>query len=259
MKTAKKTPENIDVLKNQIAELEALVRFYEEQFRLYKHRQFGASSEKGVLPEQLGLFDEAENTADPEQGEPEVEEISYTRRKRQRKREDDLSGLPVEVVEHVLPEDEQICPECNESLHVMGHDIRRELTIIPAKVVVVEHDRSVYSCRNCEKNSTHVPIVKAPIPEPIIKGSLASPSAVAHIMTQKYVMYAPLYRQEQDWKRQGVYLSRQTMANWVIRCAQDWLYPLYDRMRIRLLAAEILHADDYRNCIFIETSPQIVT
>lgn len=66
----------------------------------------------------------------------------------------------------------------------MGHDIRRELKIIPAQVKVVEHRRAVYSCRYCENHSDHVPIVKAPMPEPVIKGSLASLSAVAHIMTQ---------------------------------------------------------------------------
>ena len=242
--TAKNWPEIMAEKDMRITELEALVKFYEEQFRLYKHRQFGPSSEKGALSEQLNLFDEAENIAALEQPEPELEQIIYKRRKRKGKREEDLSGLPVEIVEHVLPEDEQICEECGGALHVMGHDKRRELEIIPARVVVVEHDRAVYSCRDCEKNNDHVPIVKAPMPEPVIKGSLASASAVAHIMCQKYVMYAPLYRQEQDWKRQSVYLSRQTMANWVIRCAEDWLLPLYERMRLILLARDVLHGDE---------------
>jgi transposase len=244
MKLDKKPLNTIDELQNRVAELEALVRFYEEQFRLYKHRQFGPSSEKGVLPDQLNFFDEAENTADPNIPEPELEQITYTRRKRQGKREDDLSKLPVEIVEHTLPEEEQICAECGGALHVMGHETRRELKIIPAQVTVAAHNRAVYSCRNCEKVNDHVPIVKAPMPEPVIKGSLASPSSVAHIMTQKYVMCAPLYRQEQDWKRRGVSLSRQTMANWVIRCAEDWLIPLYERMREKLLRSEVLHADE---------------
>jgi transposase len=228
----------------RIAQLEALVKFYEEQFRLSKSRQFGASSEQGLLSEQLGIFNEVESTADPNMPEPELEEIIYTRRKRVGKRKDDLSALPVEVVEHTLPEEERVCPECGGELHAMGHDIRRELKIIPAQVKVVEHKRAVYSCRNCEKENDHVPIVKAPMPEPVIKGSLASPSAVAHIMTQKYVMCAPLYRQELDWKWQGVALSRQTMANWVIRCAHDWLLPLYVLLRTILLTCSILHADE---------------
>ena len=228
----------------RIAELEALVKYYEELFRLSQSRQFGASSEKGGIPEQLGLFDEAENTADPNVPEPEYEQITYTRRKRVGKRKDDLSVLPVEVVIHEVPEEERNCPECNDTMHVMGHEIRRELKIVPAQAKIVERQREVCSCRNCEKNNDHVPIVKAPMPEPVIKGSLASPSAVAHIMTQKYVMYAPLYRQEKDWERQGVYLSRQTMANWVIRCSADWLKPLYDNMHSKLLAHEVLHADE---------------
>jgi transposase len=238
----------------RIAELETLVRFYEEQFKLQKQRQFGASSEKNIIDEQLGFFDEAECTADPKYTEPTLEQITYTRRKRQGKRDDDLSALPVEVVEHELPAEAQICPDCGESLHVMGHEKHRRLKIIPAQVVVIEDRRAVYSCRRCEKTNEPgaldanapppVPIIKAPMPEPVIKGSLASPSSVAHVMTQKYVMHVPLYRQEQDWKRQGVYLSRQTLANWVIRCADDWLTSLYERMKALLLDSWVLHADE---------------
>jgi len=88
------------------------------------------------------------------------------RRKRVGKREDDLSGLPVEVAEHVLPETKRICPECGGALHGMGHNVRRELEIIPARVKVIEHHQAVYSCRNCEKNNDHVPIVKAPMTLP---------------------------------------------------------------------------------------------
>lgn len=101
-----------------------------------------------------------------------------------------------------------------------------------------------HSCRNCESHSDHAVIVKAPMPEPVIKKSIASPSAVAHIMTQKYVMAVPLYRQEQSWQREGVNLSRQTMANWVIRAADDWLRPVYALMRTLLLQHEVLHADE---------------
>jgi transposase len=226
-----------------IAELEALVKFLKEQLLLSKSRQFGKSSEKDDSSTQLSLLEEEDVTAS-NSTEPEIEQITYKRRKRVGKREDDLSALPVEIIEYKLTEEEQICPQCSGNLHEMGHDMRRELKIIPAQAKVVEHKRYVYSCRNCEKHDVSVPIVKAQVPKPLIKGSLASPSAVAHIMTQKYVMHAPLYRQEQDWKRQGVYLSRQTMTNWVIRCAEEWLLPLYVLMCSLLLGFEVLHADE---------------
>jgi len=69
----------------------------------------------------------------------------------------------------------------------MNHNTRNQLKIIPAKVVVEEHRQAVYGCRNCEKNATETgdaTIIKAPMPEPIKKSNMASPSEVAHIMAQ---------------------------------------------------------------------------
>lgn len=63
-------------------------------------------------------------------------------------------------------------------------------------------------------------------------------------MTQKFVMGVPLYRQEQEWKRQGIELSRQTMSNWLIRASEDWLEPIYERLHKLLCAREVLHADE---------------
>lgn len=126
----------------------------------------------------------------------------------------------------------------------MGKEIRRELKIIPAQAVIVEHINYVYACRNCETNACGVPIVKAPRDKPVIKGSFAA-EAVAHIMTQKFANGLPLYRQEQEFNRMGISLSwRQTMSNWLIKCSEDWLEPLYEAMREVLCAREILHADE---------------
>jgi len=109
---------------------------------------------------------------------------------------------------------------------------------------VKEHRWEVYSCRNCERTGTNVPVVKAPVPEPIIKGSMASPSSVAYIMTHKYVNALPLYRQEQDLISRDIKLSRQTMANWTVRCSQDWLEPIYERLKDNLLEQPVAHADE---------------
>ena len=232
-------------LREEVEKLNFLVKYYEEQLSLLKHKKYGASSEKTPPDQrQLLLFDEAENEADIRKPEPVLEEITYKRRKREGKREDDLSGLPVEVVEHSLPEEERVCPQCADVMHVMGHDSRRELEIIPAKVIVKEHRWEVYSCRNCERTGIDVPVIKAPSPEPLIKGSLAFSSSVAYIMTQKYVNAMPLYRQEQDLMNREITLSRQTMANWMIRCSQDWLEPIYECMKESLLHQSVLHVDE---------------
>ena len=233
-------------LKNRVTELEALVKYYEEQFRLAKHKQFGASSEKSEYDiDQISLFNETEATASKDAPEPELVEIEKHYRKRKRSASDRLpDDLPLEVIDHKLPDDEQLCGECGGALHVMGHEVRRELVIIPAQAKIVEHNQHIYSCRSCEKKGEHTPIVKAEMPEPVIKGSFASAESVAHIMTQKFVMSVPLYRQEQEWNRQGIMLSRQTMSNWLIRCAEDWLKPIYKRLKEELVKRDVLHGDE---------------
>ena len=238
--------ENI-ALKTELAELKVLVKYYEEQLRLSKHRQFGASSEKSEYDfDQLNLFNEGELFADANTAEPELVEIEKHFRKRTRLTTDKLpDDLPVEIVEYKLPSPEQFCPECDGALHVMGKEVRRELELIPAKAVIVEHVKYIYACRDCERNSDGLPIVKAPMDEPVIKGSFASPEAVAHIIHQKFVLGVPLYRQEQEWTRQGILLSRQTMSNWLLRCSEDYLEPVYGALKeIMLEYSSSLHADE---------------
>jgi hypothetical protein len=54
----------------------------------------------------------------------------------------------------------------------------------------------------------------------------------------------PLYRQEKQFERLGLSLSRQTMARWMIKCVELWLNHLYDRMHYHLVRRDILHADE---------------
>ena len=231
-------------LKDRVVELEALVKFYEAQFRLARHRQFGASSEKSEY-DQLEIFNEAELSADANIPEPTIAEAQRSYRRRKSLTNEKLPAeLPIEVVEHSLPAEELACPECGGEMHTMGRERRRELVIIPAQVKIREHIKFVYACRDCERDECGTPIRKAPVDEPVIKGSFASPEAVAHIMTQKFVMGTPLYRQEQDWNRHGIPLSRQTMSNWLIKATEDYLVPIYDVMREMLLLREVLHADE---------------
>lgn len=248
--TLTETVENLqqerDSLKKQVAELTQKLKWFEEQFRLSQKRRFGASSEKTEDSEQLTLqlFNEAESESDPNVPEPTVESITYKRKKAQGQRQEKLANLPVEVIEYRLPEDEQICSCCQGALHEMTTEIREELKVIPAEVKVVKHIRHVYACRHCEHHAIQTPIVSAQAPQSVFPKSLASPSAMAYTMCQKYLDAQPLYRQEQQWKRLGVALSRQTLANWTLYGARQWLAPVYERMKEHLVTRDILHADE---------------
>lgn len=237
----------LDIIKEKdrkIVELEQQLQWLMSQIRLAKHKQYGASSEK-TDSFQLSLFNEAESHVDMTIPEPKISEVKAHYRKRTRLTTDKLpKDLPVEVIEHKLPAENCICPECGGEMHTMGKETREELKIIPAKVVIVRHVQHVYTCRNCESTSDHFPIIKADMPEPVIKGGFASPETIAHIAVQKFMMASPLYRQEQEWKQNGILLSRQTMSNWLIKASEDWLEPIYEEMKRRLCEHEVLHADE---------------
>jgi len=87
-------------------------------------------------------------------------------------------------------------------------------------------------------------IVKASVPNPVIKGSFASPEAVAHVMVQKFVMGVPIYRQEKELERHGILLSRQTMSNWLMHSTEHWLVPIYWRLHQLLLERNIIMSDE---------------
>ena len=232
---------------DEIIALHRQVEWLTQQLRLMRGQRFGMSSERTqAISEQISLFNEAETLAASDVPEPDLEQITYKRKKRVGKREMDLSSLPVEQVIHELPEAERVCPECGGPLHQCGQSvIRRELAYVPAQYKVVEHVQAVYGCRRCEQENDHVPMKKSVVPPPLLPGSgLVSPSLLAHILNSKYVLALPLYRQEQEFQRLGVPISRQTMANWVIAAHQLWFAEFFQLLRRELLANSILHADE---------------
>lgn len=232
-------------LLSMVDEMSVKLSWYEEQYRLSRAQRFGPSSETTPF-EQMTFFNEAESeSSDFIAPEPGIDEIQTPKGKKQKGHKNNITKpLPIETIEYRLSVEEMACPKCSETLHEMKKEVRKELKVIPAQVMVTEHVRYVYACRNCEKNDITTPIITASMPSPAIKNSLASPSMLAHIMTRKYVEAIPLYRQEQQFKRYGINLSRQTLANWMIKASSAWLKPLYRAMHRELLKKDILHADE---------------
>lgn len=229
---------------HKIALLEAEIRWLKEQVRLAQRKIFGTSSEKSSAEQQEQIFNEAEVMSEPIP-EPTVEAITYKRRKAKGHREAQIQNLEVIILPpHCLAKEDQICGCCGGPLHKMSEEVRDEIKIVPAKAYRERRTRYVYSCRQCEKNEISTRIVTAPMPVPAFPKSLASPSAVAFLMSQKYVEGLPLYRQEKSLERLGLFIPRQTMANWMIKGADDWLKPMYQRLKHHLLEMDVLQADE---------------
>ena len=125
----------------------------------------------------------------------------------------------------------------------MRYEISHKIKIIPAKAILEVHKTEVYVCKECDKNGTEGSFKTAKSEPSLIAKSLATPSFLAYILNQKFCLGLPLYRQEQELRRMSIYLSRQTMANWVIAAAK-MLKPLYDKLHKNLVSRKILHADE---------------
>lgn len=63
-------------------------------------------------------------------------------------------------------------------------------------------------------------------------------------MIPKFVMGAPPYSQEQEIKRKGINLSRQTISNWIMIATEDYLAPVYKQMHKEMLTRDVFHADE---------------
>lgn len=231
------------VLQNK--ELNANYNWILEQLKISKKKMYGASAEKIAEDYgQLNLFNEAELECQPLTPEPKIEEITYTRKKSKKKTYDEKYGdLPVEEIVSDIPDEEKVCDKCGAEMTFMKYEVRRELKIVPAKVTVVEHKKAVYVCKSCDKNGIEGSFKTASGTPALIEKSLASPSMLAYIMNQKFSCAMPLFRQEQEFKRMGVKLSRQTMANWMIAGA-NLLKPMYEKLREYLVSQELIHADE---------------
>lgn len=241
----KKQETEIQLLKEKTKELEFMNALLSDRLALAQRKQFGSSSEKYAEGyEQMDLFNEAEQEADPNAAEPEMEESHpkpYKRKKTTGKKEEDLSAFETtEVIKHKLEGEEQFCPECGAKYKVVTTETVKYLKFIPARFEVVKEITYIYACPKCG-------MMKRPQKDPaLLKGSIATPSLVAGIMNAKYVNGMPLARQEREFARYGLNLSTKTMANWIILCAERYLKPVYDLMKEEFLHSRYIHCDETR-------------
>lgn len=231
----------------QLKQIDHTLQLVLEQVADLKRHRFGRSSERHEMEAQISFmevdgrivfFNEAEAVAEEESGEAVETATRQKPKKRQGKREEDLSGLPVVVIEHSMPEEELEKRFGKDGFKQLPDEVYRRYGFTPAKVEVEEHHVKVYAGKKTDE------IVRAPHPECLLRGSLVSPSLEAAVMNAKYVNAVPLYRQEQEFERYGLHISRQNMANWTIQCADRYLAILYDYLHEQMYGYHVLQADE---------------
>lgn len=213
---------------------------------------FGPSTETSKhIDGQLSLFDNEEELSKQLINEQEnIKVTSYKRKPRKPGvRAKMLEDLPKEVIEYII-DPEETCERCNSNLiHVGKKLVRTDVEFVPAKLIVTQHVRQICKCSKCgtDKSDFISPYFKkAAIPRPLLAHSIATASIVAQVMYQKFMLGVPFSRQEKDWLQIGLVLPRSNMANWVIKCSEEWLTPIYDRIHKELLKCNSLHMDETR-------------
>jgi len=211
---------------------------------------FGASTE-AVSENQISLFNETQALA-TELLKQEKNITIATHQRTARKigvRAEMLAALPTDVEEYVINPNET-CSICGGKLKEIGKRIvRTEVQYFPAKLKVVHVVQQVMKCTVCGTGKNDNPkdhFQKAKVPTSVLPHSIATPSLVAQIMYGKFLMGIPLNRQEKDWYRLGLILPRSNMAHWMIRCSEEWLQPIYERIHSELLKCCCLHMDETR-------------
>lgn len=140
-------------------------------------------------------------------------------------------------IEHRHEPESCACGQCGAALVKIGEDVSEQLDVEPAKFFVHRHVRPQYACRACET------IEAAAIPPAVIDGGMAAVGLYVWVIIAKFMDHLPLYRLEHIAARDGVPLSRSTLAQWVGRIGVA-LQPLVDRLTVLLLAHAVLHADE---------------
>ena len=191
-----------------------------EQTINIKHRLFGKSSEKS-----------------------EKKVVQKKTNKSSRKRvllpSDRYPNLPVvdkDVVLKELPN----CPCCNEQMQDSGLTEDSEyLTVMPKKYYVVKQKRHKYRCSGCQGA-----LLTAPAIPRIKAGSSYSDEMTLDVALSKYCDLIPVERYVQMAARQGV---KDLPANTLIQGTHnlaDFLEVVYEKLKIEITAAKILHADE---------------
>ena len=216
-----------------------------EQVRIANSYRFGKHAETlDSIDGQLSFFDEAESCCDLSVPEPAAEEVLPSRRNHKKKgqREMNLKDFP----EEILPP-YQVSTEELDTFYGAGNwrrmkdETYKRLRHEPESWTVEVHTVEVYVGTGGDHQDE---FLRGKRPRDLLRGSIVTPSLLASILNVKYVNSSALHRVEQEFQRNGVNISRQTMSNWIIRCAEKYFAPFVERMKQELLSLPVTQSDE---------------
>ena len=215
-----------------------------EQVRLANSYRFGRHSEKlSVIEGQMSFFDEAEAMYDADIKEPEVDKVLTAKKKKAKgQRNLDLKDFPVDIIPtHRISEEELNAFYGKGNWRKMPDETYKRLRHEPESWTVELHTVEVYVGTDGDHQDE---FLRGKRPKDLLRNSIVTPSLLASILNVKYVNSSALNRVAQEFERNGVNISKQTMSNWIIKCADKYFAPFVERMKEELLKLPVSQTDE---------------
>jgi len=262
-KTILESPEAfeiVDVLLNLYRSKCRTEERLEEKVQALLDRIYGRKSEKSkyhpdqklLLPELLeklseGAFDAAEpTTEESSDSKPETAEKGDGK-KQERRGGHGRSKLPAHIERRVVERidvDEPTCDSCDAERPVIRVETSERLNYIPATAVVDVTETVIRGPLPCDCDQSAARIIRPELPSRPIDGGMPGVELLVAIVIGKFFYHLPHYRQvTKTLKDSGINLSKQTVWDWT-RGTAELLEPLWELMRERLLAENVLAADE---------------
>ena len=204
-----------------------------------------------IPAEQLKLFDEAELEALIGELEAGLEEPTAPESKPSTPQKPKARAVRRPLPEH-LPRVERLIdlPEAKKQAMgadwtFIGYDESEQLAVIPRQPYVILFKRAKYVPVNEAVPGAEQGVVIAPRAPQILPKAIGHSSLIADVVVGKFVDALPLYRQEKIFAREGIDISRQTMAGWMIQLDEK-LTPLMVAMKALLYQGQVIHIDETR-------------
>ena len=230
------------LLQKKVAEVSTQNHSLKKQLDWFKQQLFGQKSERRLVEipvEQGRLFDKRDNT---EPRDTPTETIQYSRKKRQKQRNDAVTDIGLRfddtvIVEEIRIDVPELRGENSEHYIVIDEHITYRLAQRPSSYVVLKYIQPVI------KHKGTAVITTKSAPTPVFEKSLADVSFITGLLVDKFVYHLPLYRQHQKLQLSGITLSRSTLTNYVHRAAL-LLRPIYDALLRSILQSKVLALDE---------------
>jgi transposase len=167
---------------------------------------------------------------------------THERAKPNRQGQDKVSlpaDLPVERIYIDLPPEQKICQETGKPLTKIGEEVPQKLAVRETAYYIKEIIRPKYAYPQASDQGIKI----AEMPPFLLTRCQADNSFLADLLVKKYADHLPLYRISDILERQGIFISRQLLSQWVLKSAAA-LKPLYIEMISQIKKSENIFIDE---------------